>query len=1008
MSDNKLIFGFDLGTTSIGWTALQRSETDFNTGQILGAGVRIFPATTEGTKDAPKNWKRRESRGARRLLKRKNRRRTQVRDLLIANGLLPPIDPANSAGEFDKLRDPYLLRARGLTEPLEPHQLGRAIYHLTRRRGFKSNRKATQSDDKKKEEGVVLDGIKHLRNEIAEIGAASLGEFLNAQGKKRGRYLHRDMIEAEFDALWAAQKKFHNGLLTDELRDALRGPSFFQRPLKVQRGLIGKCTFEPDKQRCDLARLQAQRFRYWQDLNHMQLQDRQSLNWRPLSGEEKQVLVAELEAKREVKFDRVRKLLKLGDESETRINLETHAKNLKGNSTNYLLHKVLGKNWDELAPDRQDRLVEELFRITEDDSIRKHFAATGQYDVETIEKLVGVSRQLEPGHSRLSLKAIRKLLPLMSEQGLKYWEAANEVYGDHRKRRGGVSAPQLPPPPRDLRNPVVTKTLHELRKVVNAMIETYGPPDEIRLEVARDLKLTKKQKEAVMKQQTANLKANREADEFFHAKFPDARVSGSDRLKYRLWKEAGERCVYTGDHIPPQTLLSDAWEIEHIIPYRRSFDDSYMNKTLCAARFNREIKRDRAPAEIYDRESNDFHELMQRVDCLPNGKRKKFEMTVDELRDFDQRDVWAGRQLSDTRYICREARGYLLQLFPYDNDENKYVRVVPGGATAKLRYSWGLNSLLADGDLDEKNRTDHRHHAIDAIVVALTDRALFQMIATVAGQNRERLRKVLDGMPHPWPSFRDDVKDILDSITVSHAPMRRIRGELLEETAYGPTYQPGVYVTKKALTSLTKPLIGRIVDNAVRELVQERVEQYGGDLKKAFAEPLYHRGNEKKLRKAPLPPIKKVRVFENKSPDTLLGIQDVTGRHYKFYALAGNHRVEIFEHPDTGERKVVLVPRLFAAQPQRVLSRPEAPWQFLFSLCRNDYFEFRHPDGRLAVYRVQKMSGGSAVDLIALPLNEARKEYITGVTLKLTGRSFRGITRKLLVDPLGRLSTAND
>jgi CRISPR-associated endonuclease Csn1 len=337
---------------------------------------------------------------------------------------------------------------------------------------------------------------------------------------------------------------------------------------------------------------------------------------------------------------------------------------------------------------------------------------------------------------------------------------------------------------------------------------------------------------------------------------------------------------------------------------------------------------------------------MQRVSCLPFGKQRKFKLTKEELDATD----WAGRQLSDTRYICREARSYLRQIYPSHADENKYVQVVAGGATANLRHVWHVNAILSDGDIETKNRWDHRHHTIDAIVVALCEHGLYQLISKLSGRNKELMKNILKGFSQPWDEFLTDVDNAMKTLTVSHAPTRRVRGQLVEETAYGATDTPGVYVVKKALDGITLPAVKNIVDPAVKELVELRLSQFGGDVKKAFAEPLYHKDGKT--------PIRNVRVSVTMSPETLVGIKDASGKEYKYYPLAGNHHVDVFENTD-GERKAVLVPRFYAAQRNWKPADLGPEWTKLFSLCANDYVEFRGDDGELKVLRIQKMSGGS-------------------------------------------------
>ena len=1013
MALSRIILGLDLGVTSVGWALLKiifDENNDILSTEIIASGVRIFPATTEGTQNTPKNFSRRTSRGARRLLRRKRQRKNQLRELFTANNLLPNFEKSESSAEFDALGNPYKLRVSGLAEKLELHQIGRSIYHLAKRRGFLSNRKSGKSKD----DGVVFGGIAQVKEGMEKNSFQTLGQYLNTLDKKRKHYTARKMVEDEFEEFWTAQSAFYPEILDDNLKTEIKQIIFYQRPIQSQRGLIGKCSFETGefiikdgkkyfqkrgKNRCDMARQEAQRLRYWQDINNLQLQDRDSLNWRILTPEEKAKLADEFEKKKEVTYKGLRKLLRIGE--DVRINLEANEKKLYGNKTAAAFRKVIGKIWDEFSDEKQNLLTEDFFRIESEISLCNRLKDFWNFSDEQVVELLKV--ELESGYSRCSLKAIRKVLPKMQE-GLRYDEAVTTVYGDHRKQFNTQSFEKLPLPPKDLRNPIVSKALHELRKVINAILREYGKPDEIHLEMARDLKLTAKQKERTIKQQNENQKANERAAEFYKQKFGLENVSGRDKLKYRLWKEADEMCPYTGEKIPPEVLLDDQQiDIEHIIPYSRCFDDSYMNKTICLSSFNRDVKKNFTPFELFGGDEQKYFEMLKRIEKLPFGKQRKFQ--IKEV-DFDE---MVGRQLSDTRYICREAHAYLLQL--YGNEQA--VTIIAGGATANLRHVWGLNSILADGDIDVKNRYDHRHHAIDAIVIALTSRGLFQYISKLAGRNREMMKRHLGGIEMPWENFLTDVEEVINSIIISHAPIHRVRGALLEETAYGATNEEGLFVVRKNLESLSKSNIEKdeIVDETVREIVRERYDGFGRDLKKAFVEPLFHKDGKT--------PIKKVRLYVRMSPETVVGIKDESGKPYKYYALGGNHHLEIFENPVTEERKAVLVPRFKASQNIREsVKRGNTPspvsrnlgenWQFLFSLCRNDYFEFIGDDGKLSVYRVQKMSGGGKVILIAVPLEEGRSEYISGITLKIQGSIFKKIVRKLQVNPLGQLAPAND
>jgi len=253
----------DLGTNSIGWCRL---DLDDNLApiSILDAGVRIFPDGREAKGDASLAVARRLARQARRRRDRLIRRRERLMRALVRHGLMPEDLVARKA--LEQL-DPYALRARGVHEALTPHELGRALFHLNQRRGFRSNRKAAKGDDAPK----IKPAMERLRE---MMGAMTYGEYLHSrrlqglhvrarksgEGAREGYefYPERSLVEAEFDRLWNVQAAHHAGL-TPEIVQEIRNIIFFQRLLKPVNP--GRCTLEPSEPRCPRALPLAQRFR---------------------------------------------------------------------------------------------------------------------------------------------------------------------------------------------------------------------------------------------------------------------------------------------------------------------------------------------------------------------------------------------------------------------------------------------------------------------------------------------------------------------------------------------------------------------------------------------------------------------------------------------------------------------------------------------------------------------------------------------------------------------------
>jgi len=471
-------------------------------------------------------------------------------------------------------------------------------------------------------------------------------------------------------------------------------------------------------------------------------------------------------------------------------------------------------------------------------------------------------------------------------------------YGDVLARHV-VENQNAPPGSQDRRgritNPTVHIALNQLRKLINGLIAEYGPPAEIVIELARDLKLGRKQKLEAEKRQTTNQKANqtRKAD---LADIGIAEPSGRDLLKMRLWEEldphdaANRRCPYTGEQISLERLFSEAVEVEHILPFRRTLDNSAANKTVSMRRANR-IKGNNSPYEAFGASPGeyDWEAITARAARLPDNKRWRFE--VDAMQRFEDKERgFLDRQLIDTQYMARISKTYLAQICPASR-----VWAVPGRLTAMLRGKWGLNSLLSDHNVSgapAKNRGDHRHHAIDAFVVACTRRGLLQKVAAAADELRPRL---IEDMPEPFPGYdRGRLQQVINAIVVSHRADHGKAGKLHEETAYGAVRNPEDWdghniVYRKPMASLNEKEVRRIRDAALRQRVAEYLyEAKGAGIvhKTAIAKFAEESG------------IRRIRLL--KKEKDLIAIRDASGRVYKFYSPGDNHRVEIF---NTGNGK---------------------------------------------------------------------------------------------------------
>jgi len=910
------VLGLDLGVASIGW-ALLECDSDGQPQGLVASGVRVFEPGMEGDISAgraeSRNLKRRDARLARRQTDRRRRRRRKIFGFLQQHGLLPGGEAEKILPDLDKelLKKhqpagtdatrfahllPYFLRTRSLDERLEPFELGRAIYHLAQRRGFKSNRKTDAAEDPK-DLGPVKQGIADLDKRMKQANARTLGEFFFGldpeQERIRSQWTARDMYEREFNAIIDSQSAHHPTLLTPEMRKELFKCLFDQRPLKSTADLIGPCELERDRRRAPWARLEAQRFRILQRVLDTRLLHPNGAEEK-LTPEQTQALKDALDKTAYLTFVSARKLLEI--RKGVRFNWEEGGeKSFKGNTTNAKLAGVLGDRWYGMPYADRCQVVEDLHSFQKEEALcRRGRTKWGlpKNAAQAFSKLA-----LEEDYCRLSTKALNKLRPLM-ENGTPYATAVKEVYGEfHRRVDQDELLPAVWKTFPALLNPTVNRMLNELRKVVNAVVQQHGCPDIIRVELARDMRKSKKQRQEFTKRNRKN-ESNRDRARNGLEKLGITNPKQDDIVKWQLYEECNGECPYTGRTIDLTNLFGPApqFDVEHIIPFSRSLDNSFLNKTLCYHGENRNEKRNQTPWEAYSHDQQKYDTILQRVKSF-SGDAK-----VEKLRRFKKEDVdddieeWASRQLNDTRYASKLAVQYLGLLYGGREDEsgNQRIFATSGGATGHVRAVWNMNSLLNDGP--HKTRDDHRHHAVDAIAIALTTPGTIKMLSDAAEHAWQQRSRRFAPVPEPWPGFLPDIRAAVDSIKISHRASRKARGAMHNETNYSPprTNDNGkqvVHVRRLLIKPLTASEVEAIVDPAVQQAVQKKLAELGGDLS-AFKDKANHPVLVSKDG-ASSRPIHKVRVRQSVAV-TPVG----RAARQRFVASGSNHHMEIFKVKD--------------------------------------------------------------------------------------------------------------
>ena len=712
---------------------------------------------------------------------------------------------------------------------------------------------------------------------------------------------------------------------------------------------------------------------------------------RDITREERAKIVAHLQSSASLSFAALKKLLK---EKALIADQLTTKSGLKGNSTRVALaaalqpysqyHHLLDMELEtrmmtvQLTDEETGEVTERevavvtdsyvrqplyrlwhiLYSIEERDAMRR--ALITQLGMKEEDLDGGLLDQLyrldfvKPGYGNKSAKFICKLLPQL-QQGLGYSEACAAVGYRHSNSPTSEEITErtllekIPLLQRnELRQPLVEKILNQMINLVNALKAEYGV-DEVRVELARELKMSREERERMTRQNGERKKANDKVAEKIQkcGLFP----TKSRIRKYRLWEEAGRQCLYCGRSIDEkQCLNGDDMEVEHIIPKSVLYDDSYGNKTCACRRCNKE-KGNRTALE-YIRAKGWEDEYMERIN--ERLKAKKISYSKYQRLRWLKEDIpsdFLERQLRLTQYISRQAMAILQQGI-------RRVSVSEGGVTARLRSLWGYDDILhtlnldrydsmgetecvsREGETTEKlrikdwsKRKDHRHHAIDALVVASTRQGYIQRLNRGSSESEREamsgeieMQKVTKtdklSLLERWLTQRPHfsvrtVSDKVAEILISYRPGQRVvtrgrniyrkkmadgrevtcvqrgvlvpRGELMEASLYGKILSQGRERIVKRYP--LHDLKGEVVDPRLRELIAEYNQEITSKVK-AKETPLYLDAAEKQE-------VRSVRCYVDK-PSVAKAIPirfDECGRAITFVKSGSNHHLAIYRTP---------------------------------------------------------------------------------------------------------------
>lgn len=834
----KYRLALDMGANSLGW-CVYRLDERVEPDKIIRMGSRIFSDGRDPKTLASRAADRRLARQARRRRDRVLKRRHKLMQALVQFDLMPADETARK-----KLQalDPYELRARGLDQRLSPHEFGRALYHLARKRGFRSSRKDARDEETAKETGKVKAAIKALQEKIKTVGCRTVGEYLAKQHADRkpvrarrssdGQYvlyLQRAMVEEEFDTLWSAQQPHHPELLTDTARDTLRDIMLFQRRLRPVEP--GRCPFEPSEYRARLCAPSQQRFRILQELNHLRV--REGISDRPLTLDERNRMLQRMLTDPElVTFSQLAKAVDLRNTKAFNFSRDEKRRGFRGDAVGarFMASDALGDTWTHLSVEQQYALAVLVEQADLTDTLKAALLALPESSEEEADILKGIfSREerdrivkalrtlpfritheqaealvkfnLPDDYGSLSLKALSRIVPKLERDVVTYDEAVRRAgYQSHSQFYTGeifkqlpyygqllvgYTSPMLTAKDKDERrygkisNPTVHIGLNQVRQLANTLIKRYGHPHQIVIELTREFGASGEHRREIMKQQTDAQERNERYDAELHEL--GVQANRENRQKLQLFGELGEEDAMDRYCVYSGQRLSKAslFSDEIEIDHTLPFSRSLHDGIGNKLLCTRQSNRDKGNRTPFEA----WGHTNRWPEILGRAERlpehKRKLFQEHALETFLGDQDFLARHLSDTAYLGRVAKQYLTGICPPN-----CIWVSSGKLTGMIRGKFGLSKLLSEDGV--KNRDDHRHHALDAAVIGLCDRSLIQRIATAAARSEEKgEQRLLEGLDLPWPEFRGELAKCLTSIVVSHKPDHGKQAALHNDTNYG-------------------------------------------------------------------------------------------------------------------------------------------------------------------------------------------------------------------------------
>ena len=833
-----LVFGFDAGKASLGWCAL-----DLANHRVVALNSRLFDDPAEPKTGVSYAAKRSEARRKRKLNRRHRAIKAHCLRMCEEFGLVElPHDAGgalcvrDSGKEMQRRKgEPAVieLRAAALDRLLTGRELARVLYWLSSHRGYIPHGEASDSEGR-----AVLSAVKANAEEMMTGSYRTIGELFNKKydsGKgegfhnKAGDYslcVSNDLLVKEVGAIFDCQKKLGSPYAKEDLKDRFVEEclTYLTKTVDQEKRVYSRVApclyFAPEKAaaRCCLSFEMA---KAWEKLRNVRIRFEQG-GERKLSDKTVNSAMSILFSAEPLKGNKnckitwkaLRELEGMsGRDSFKAIeaDAEKSTEVVKPVAWRVYREKLSLDLLNRMLVDRPfaDAVGSVLAYSSRGDSLRAVLegdaegTALPQTVLDELSDLteseideiasIDCTSKVFSGYGTRSARALRMIVEEF-EQGVESLSDAEIATGLFAKRLdpGEKSAylgcyEQFDP---TCTNPVVLRAMSQFRKVLNAMIREYGRPAEVHIELSRDLKMPKAMREKIDRE---NNKRARERDALRSqvaswTGVSEVDVAGKLLLKLELLEEQGNRDVYTDDKINRDRLLADPkyTEIDHVLPYSRSLDDSRSNKVLVLAKSNQD-KRNRTPYEWMtsgEPGAPDWAEYCARVQVAKLAHGKKNRLVCDDFAEREQ--AFIERNLNDTRYMTKRMAQWVedqLDFSGLDEDgrgeSKRHVRTPAGAVTSKLRYAWGF---------ERKDRDkDNMHHAVDAAIIAACSQRMIQAVALAQVSKKTETKEKYEAMltdSEPWPGFAKEVQEAASRAIPSRMANRSMTGQLFEDSFY--------------------------------------------------------------------------------------------------------------------------------------------------------------------------------------------------------------------------------